>query len=92
MPENWDGDTTKLITYGPQSATYLNAVDDEGEQYSIPKTSRNNLLKAGMSSENVDALQADIRQYGLQTVLDGLDTATRDVIQRELDKDFAITQ
>lgn len=101
-PKNWDGDPKKIITYGQPSAKYnsevaknyadaakanADAKNSPAAGYSIPTTNRNNLEKV-MTPKQVDALQEDIRNYGLGKALDGLDPTTKDFIQSELDKNY----
>lgn len=57
-------------------------------QFTIPKPAKNNLMKFGFKADEVSMLEKDIQQYGLTKALEGLDSATIDLVTRELDKDL----
>lgn len=106
-PEKWDGDPSKIITYGTPSAKYLSEVNrnnagaakdwadasgkKDSEEYTIGKSARNDLLKGGLSVPAIDNLQKDIRLHGLQEVLKQQDPATAAAIQQILDKNYVVS-
>lgn len=77
------------VPYGTTSSQAYGKTPTSGgnTDYTIPSQSRNNLLKSFQPSE-VDALQQDIREYGLDAALQGLDAETQRRIHLELDKDY----
>lgn len=81
-------DTGVFILY--KDRTYENIVipgSGKNTEYTIPTPNRNNLLKQFTPAE-VDQMQADIRTYGLDKVLEGIPVAQQEKVRKELDATY----
>lgn len=84
FPKSFDPNKTmdeQILVYGP-------AKEERGAQYNIPQAARNNLLGTGMTNDQLDILESEIRKYGMTKALEGFEEDFRVVVQEQLDKNY----
>jgi hypothetical protein len=95
VPGTADAGGSSGFTLGPGQTRYdssgnaIATAEGKGENFSIPANSRNNLLKTFTPAE-VDAIEMDIRTYGLAKALEGMPDYEMDLVNKELNKDWGV--